>query len=76
MECLLWIANNGNPAAKHDLRNELDASPLAANWGYASTRNVNIPEKVRRTPVPNTDVPIIGTIQWMLARAVYTVVGN
>ena len=63
---ILCIANNGKPATKHDLGKELDASALEANCGHASTRKVKIPEKVRRTPMPNTEVPMIGTIQWML----------
>jgi hypothetical protein len=44
----LWSANNGKPTAKALLRKLLAAKALAAYDGYASTKNVHMPENVRK----------------------------
>lgn len=46
-EDLLWIPNSGKIPPKEDRVKLLAASALAANVGYASTKNVKIPEYTR-----------------------------
>ena len=46
---LLYVPNRGKTPAKLDRAKLFAASALAANSGYASTRNVKIPEYTRMT---------------------------